>query len=59
MTNNEAKEVVRTMIELGISKDAAFQAVSSIMHESFQEKLGNLERFRYEINAEELRNQGA
>jgi len=55
MTTNEAKHLIRGMIHLGIPKAEAFGLVQQTIENSSNEKQAALERFHYELNAEEQR----
>jgi len=55
MTTNEAKHLIRGMIHLGVAKNRAFGLIQQSIENSSNEKQATIERFRYEINAEEQR----
>ena len=55
MTLSSAKTMIRKMINHGINKNLAFGIVRETMNEEARQKDDALERFSYEINAEEQR----
>lgn len=55
MTLSTAKKMIRLALHYGMSKNNAFTMADRILIEEHNEKLSELDRFRYEINAEEQR----
>jgi len=57
MTNTEAQSIIRKLIALGIGQQAAINVVQDTLLETFTDKRNALERFRYQLNAENQENE--
>ena len=55
MTSSNLKNMIRLAIQYGMSKERAFLLANNLLNQEHTEKQSTLERFRYEINAEEQR----
>lgn len=55
MTALQIKNMIRIAIGYGMSKEHAFQMAIQLVDAAHDEKRTAIERFRYEINAEEQR----
>lgn len=55
MTISDTKKMIRLAIQYGMNKAQAFGIAIEIIDSEHAEKRDALERFRYEINAEEQR----
>lgn len=55
MTSNESKQLIRLMMRQGVTKSDAFTIIQEVIQGTANDKIANLERFGYEINAEEQR----
>lgn len=55
MTTSDAKFLIRGMIHLGVPKSDAFHLVQQSIENNSNEKQAAIERFQYELNAEEQR----
>lgn len=55
MTTNESKQLIRLMMRQDVTKSAAFAIVQEVIQGTANDKIASLERFGYELNAEEQR----
>lgn len=55
MTLKNLKRIYYAARNRGMTKEVAFEMLQTLVHEERNEKMDAIERFRYEINAEEQR----